>query len=46
MEMENQDHGGSVQRGLTCTTSLGGFWGGPVNSAMPSVMERKESHSG
>lgn len=45
MEKENQDHGGSAQRGLTCTTSLGGFWGCPMNSATPSVMERKEGHS-
>lgn len=46
MEEEVQGHGGPIQGGLTCAPSLGGFWGGPVNSAMPSVRERKDSHSG
>lgn len=46
MEEEDRDRGGPIQGGLTCAPSLGGFWGGPVNSAMPSVRKRKESHSG
>lgn len=45
MKEKDHDHGGLIQGGLTCAASLGGFWGGPVNSATPSVRERKDSHS-
>ena len=45
MKEEDQHRDGPIRGGLTCAPSLGGFWGGPVNSATPSVRERKDSHS-